>query len=175
MPTPPQPSALTDAERAGLFTKTSVASGLPPRAYFDSAWYENERRTVMWNTWLAVGFETDIPNAGDLMPVSVGGYELAIGRAVDGGLVCFHNVCRHRGMKLVTEKKNSRNVVCGWHCWTYDFKGPLLNTPHIQGIGVNSCPDFERSVIRGAGAERADVFGVHPHVGIGATGPNIEP
>ncbi len=36
-------------------------------------------------------------------------------------------------------------------------------------------PDFERSVIRGAGAERADVLDVHPHVDIGRSGPNIEP
>ena len=34
--------------------------------------------------------------------------------------------------------------------------------------------DFERSVIRGAGAQRSDLLGAHPHVGT-ATGPNIEP
>ncbi|WP_352596014.1 Rieske 2Fe-2S domain-containing protein [Mesorhizobium sp. M0091] len=55
--------------------------------------------------WASV-FASDIPNPDDVVPVSVAGYELILVRLKDGAIKCYHNVCRHRGMKLVKEKGN---------------------------------------------------------------------
>ena len=52
----------------------------------------------------------------------------------DGVIRAFHNVCRHRGAKLVAENLFSRKTfVCPNHSWSYSLKGQLLVRPHFYG------------------------------------------
>ena len=40
----------------------------------------------------------------------------------------FHNVCRHRGARILDERAGSvGNIVCGYHRWTYATDGSLLH------------------------------------------------
>jgi len=126
-----------------LDRKTSLAEGLPGRAYYDPAFYEAERKYVFATGWVGVGFASDIPNAGDVVPVSVAGYELILVRQKDGSVKCYHNICRHRGMKLVKAKGNLKSIRCSYHCWTYGIDGALLATPSIAGVNENRVDEFD--------------------------------
>ena len=58
----------------------------------------------------------------------------------------FHNVCSHRGFKLLDKPCSLKTVIrCPYHSWSYDFDGKLIATPHIGGMNVHQTKDFERS------------------------------
>jgi len=59
----------------------------------------------------------------------------------------FHNICRHRGLKLVESKTNLRKIVCSYHCWGYSLAGELLTTPNIAGIGRNEASSVDKSAL----------------------------
>ena len=46
-----------------------------------------------------------------------------------GNIKGFHNVCRHRGCKLVDKSKNSKVISCPYHKWSYKLDGDLIGTP----------------------------------------------
>ncbi len=51
-----------------------------------------------------------------------------------GEIAGFQNVCRHRCLTLVVEKKNVGKLIrCPYHAWAYDLKGNLRATPHFGG------------------------------------------
>ena len=58
----------------------------------------------------------------------------------------FHNVCSHRGYKLVNEKCSLKNILrCPYHSWSYDFEGNLVATPHLGGINIHEHQQFDKS------------------------------
>ncbi|MCK1710435.1 MULTISPECIES: aromatic ring-hydroxylating dioxygenase subunit alpha [unclassified Bradyrhizobium] len=133
---------LSDNEIQGLARPTGTATGLPGRAYYDEAFYEAERKHVFAANWTGVGFGSDVPNPGDIKPVSVAGYELLLVRGKDAKVNVYHNICRHRGMKLAKAAGNVRTIRCSYHCWTYGLDGQLLATPSIAGVNENRAEDF---------------------------------
>lgn len=87
--------------------------------------------------WIYVGVEPDVPEPGDVMTVEIGKTSVAIVRDDDGGVRAFHNVCRHRGARLVHEEKSTvGNLVCRYHSWTYDLSGALIHAEHM-GAGFD--------------------------------------
>ncbi len=136
---------LTDAEANALFRPLGQADGLPGRVYSSDECWEIERERLFRDDWFAIGCMTDVQAVGDVLPVSIAGWELVMVRSGEHEVKTFHNVCRHRGTKLVHEKKNVRNIACGWHCWTYSLDGALLHTPIIGGPRTNEHADFDRA------------------------------
>lgn len=66
--------------------------------------------------WIFVAVEPDVPEPGDVHVVDIGGRSIAIVRGDDGEVRAFHNVCRHRGAKLVLERNSTvGNLVCKYH------------------------------------------------------------
>ena len=62
------------------------------------------------SSWVAVAELADLKHAGDVMPANVGGTPILL--ANDNGTIrAFHNVCRHRGAKLVHEKCSKRRTI----------------------------------------------------------------
>ena len=48
----------------------------------------------------------------------------------DGAPRAFHNVCRHRGARLLDEPEGRvRRLQCPYHAWSYGFDGVLRNPP----------------------------------------------
>jgi choline monooxygenase len=122
-----------------------TARGLPGQAYNDSAVWDLERRTIFRKQWFAAAFASDIPDPGDFMPVSIAGWELLFVRGKDNVIRCFHNICRHRGTKLVHARGNGTQIRCGWHCWTYGLDGFLKGTPIVGGQRINSADGIDTS------------------------------
>jgi len=143
----PSDTLLTAEEVKALRTRTDHALGLPGRAYFSPEFYEAERRRLFAAGWMGVGFGSDLPNSGDAKAVSIAGWELLLVRGADGSIRCFHNVCRHRGMKVVDGECTGRTLRCPYHSWTYSLEGKLLSTPAIAGVRRNEAPGIERELL----------------------------
>jgi len=128
------------------FTAPLTSSrGLPNIAYNDPRVFAFERDHVLGNSWAAIGFASELPGPGFARPVDFMGVPLLMLRDRNSNLKVFHNVCSHRGMKLVSEATQLRAVIrCPYHSWSYGFDGQLKSTPCIGGTDRDSCAGFDK-------------------------------
>jgi Rieske 2Fe-2S family protein len=90
--------------------------------------------------WIYVCVEPEVPEPGDYVTVSLGRYSVVILRDDEMGLRAYHNVCRHRGSKLVHEQSGAvGNIVCRYHQWTYNLEGQLIYAEHMGDDFDTSC------------------------------------
>jgi choline monooxygenase len=61
------------------------------------------------------------------------GHDIVVVRTVPG-LRTSHNVCRHRGSKLVTASGRCDAFACPYHGWRYGLDGTLIATPRFEGV-----------------------------------------
>lgn len=119
------------------------ATGLGNAYYTSESYYKLERDQVLGAGWACIGFVSDIAQNGYAKPVEFMGLPLLLMRNRQGELQVFHNVCSHRGMKLVQEAGEVQGLIrCPYHSWTYDLNGALRGTPHIGGINKHKDPRF---------------------------------
>ena len=135
------------------FASIEDASGLPNPAYWSDDWLELEQKRIFQRSWVFAGAADEIPNIGDMKPIEIGGAPLILVRAKDDAIHAFHNVCRHRGAKLVTEPCQNPVFTCPYHRWSYALDGKIISRPHFFG------PD-KHDVIKGGGGPKLDLMPV---------------
>jgi choline monooxygenase len=93
-----------------------------------------------------IGVASSVPNPGDVKPFNLLGIPILIIRNKDNEVKVFHNVCSHRGFKLIDKECKLKNVLrCPYHYWSYDFNGNLVATPHIGGLGKHDVKGFDKN------------------------------
>ena len=118
---------------------------LPRESYFASAWQQKERELLFGQSWVFAGVLSDFREVGDFCAVQSGVFPLVVLRNKDGGLVAYHNICRHRGATLVDDASGNcgKALICPYHRWTYDLEGKFRGAPQMA-----SCfPDVDRSAL----------------------------
>jgi choline monooxygenase len=128
-----QKDFLHQVQDGRLDKPTSEGSGLPNLSYTCPDFFRLEQQTVFRNNWVFAGFAHRLAAAGDMHPLEVAGQPIVLVRAADGIIRAFHNVCRHRGARLVVECRNSGKFVCPNHSWSYSLEGKLIARPHFHG------------------------------------------
>ncbi len=122
------------------------AHGLPNECYTSSEYLLIERERVFKDKWTVIGVASSVANPGDALPYNLLGIPLLILRDKDNKLRVFHNVCSHRGFKLLSQPCSLKNVLrCPYHSWSYDFRGKLIATPHIGGLNIHESKKFDKS------------------------------
>ena len=122
------------------------ATGLPNPAYTSATHFRRERDSLIGPTWTGLIFTDALPDRPYALPVDFMGMPLLVLRDRAGELRVFHNVCSHRGMRLVDAARDAPTAVtCPYHAWTYDLAGRLRGTPHVGGVNQHQCPGFDRS------------------------------
>jgi phenylpropionate dioxygenase-like ring-hydroxylating dioxygenase large terminal subunit len=108
-----------------------------PVSYEDSIspdHYELERDAIFRRTWLNVGRVEQLPRTGSYFTreLDAARTSVVIVRGTDGEVRAFHNMCRHRGNKLVwndypREETSGacRQFTCKYHGWRYGLDGGL--------------------------------------------------
>ena len=120
--------------------------GLPSKSYTDEEFWKKECNTVLADGWLFVGFVHEFENSGDVIPLFIAGKPILIIKNNKNKITAFHNVCSHRCLKLVDEKKNVGKVIrCPYHSWSYDLEGNLKAAPHIGGTNIHKPEKFNFS------------------------------
>ena len=124
-----------------------VARGLPAAAYTSKAFFALENERIFARSWVFTGFAHELKQPGDAAPVSIAGRPVLLVRDMAGEIRAFHNVCRHRCLKLVDEPGNvGRSIRCPYHSWMYRLDGALLAAPYFGGREPRSAPDgFDRA------------------------------
>jgi len=112
---------------------------IPVEPYLSEDYYAKEIDKIFRRDWLFVGREEDIPDAGDfkVKRLDFAHTSVILVRGKDKKIRAFHNVCRHRGNKVITEtggeetfgNKRAAVLACRFHGWVYDAEGKLINVP----------------------------------------------
>ena len=120
--------------------------GLPPESYTDDGFWKKECNTVLSDDWLFVGLVHELKNPGDIIPLSIASKPIFLVKDLENKISAFHNVCSHRCLKLVDEKKNVGKIIkCPYHAWSYNLKGQLKAAPHIGGTNQHKPEGFNFS------------------------------
>ena len=110
------------------------AATLPGSLFSDPAVFARETRALFRNAWACVGREDEIPAPGDYRTYEVAGSGVILLRDSGGVLRGYHNVCRHRGTRVLEESAGHGLTIlqCPYHAWTYDLRGNLVGAPHME-------------------------------------------
>ncbi len=104
-------------------------------SYRDSTspeFHELERDAIWKRAWLNLGRVEQLPRTGSYFTkeLAVAKTSIIVVRDKDGEVRAFHNICRHRGNKLVWQdfprqetSGTCRQFVCKYHGWQYDLDG----------------------------------------------------
>jgi len=119
----------------GSWTAHYPELGTEPLSYEDSVspkFYQLERQAIFKRAWLNVGRVEQLPRNGSYFTkeLAVANTSIVVVRGKDGKVRAFHNICRHRGNKLVwtdfpreETSGNCRHFVCKYHGWRYELDG----------------------------------------------------
>ena len=102
-------------------------SGLPGWAYFSQELFELECETLFKTHWQFVCHVNEAADIGAYVAFDVAGERALVIRGHDGILRAFHNLCRHRGSRIVPDARGVCNkaMVCPYHGWAYNLDGGL--------------------------------------------------
>ncbi len=85
----------------------------------------------LWpRVWNIGAWAREIPVAGDFVTHAIGRESILMVRQADGSVRAFHNVCPHRGNRLVYSERGSvERFTCSYHGWQFDQAGTVV---HVQ-------------------------------------------
>jgi len=129
------PSKISDLAEAAAKRRRAPAS-----RYSDPEFLNREIESVFNRAWLVVGLAYRVQHAGDYFTFDEMGHSIAVIRGGDGVLRAFHNVCRHRGTRLLDGTGNVPAVRCPYHDWKYSLDGRLRHVPGADGF----CEDIDK-------------------------------
>ncbi|HXC21627.1 MAG TPA: aromatic ring-hydroxylating dioxygenase subunit alpha [Steroidobacteraceae bacterium] len=119
----------------------ALAHALPAWVYNHAELTRLELERVLRPSWQIVCHVNSIPKAGDYATFDLGGESILALRDRDGSIRGFHNVCRHRGARLLDGSGNCpASITCPYHGWTYRHDGGLIGMPVRE-----SFPGLDRS------------------------------
>ena len=118
----------------GLNRDIALVRGLPNDAFTTETFLNLEYQTLFKRSWVFAGRAGAVANCGDVEPVDVAGSSLFMVRGADQEIRVFHNVCPHRGARLVIESlQETLTLTCPYHAWSYELDGNLKGRPHFHG------------------------------------------
>ena len=112
-------------------------------AYTSPAYARAEHDKLWRKVWQMAGRVEEIPTVGSYLTYDILGDSILIVRTAPDQIRAYHNVCSHRGRRLVDTPKGARNAcgtgkqfVCGFHAWRYNLDGEcttVLNKEDWKG------------------------------------------
>lgn len=100
--------------------------------------FDKQRDRIFKKCWLHVGRVDRIPKKGDyfVAPIDVAKASIIILRQPNGEIGAFHNVCTHRGNKLIWNETGAcgRYLSCNFHGWVFDTYGNVANIPDAENF-----------------------------------------
>jgi phenylpropionate dioxygenase-like ring-hydroxylating dioxygenase large terminal subunit len=124
--------AVTNSHHNDSQTDTQVPQywerrGLPAWSYTNPELLEAEKELLFRRHWQLACHVNDVAQPGDFMTLEMLGERALIVRGKDNVVRAFHNLCRHRGSRVVAEEKGHCRsaIICPFHGWVYNLDGTL--------------------------------------------------
>jgi phenylpropionate dioxygenase-like ring-hydroxylating dioxygenase large terminal subunit len=112
---------------------------IPVEAYISREYVRAERDKLWRKVWLQVGRLEDIPEVGSYLNFDILDDSIVVVRTAADKVKAYHNVCPHRGRRLVDTPAGERNAagkkkmfICAYHGWRFDLEGENTHIPHKE-------------------------------------------
>ena len=134
----------------GSWTEHYPELGTGPISFRDSIspeFYELEREAVFKRAWLNLCRVEEMPTVGSYLTkhIEAANAWVILVRGRDDRIHAFHNMCRHRGNRLIPGDESSGQceefvcAQCGWH---YDLDGTLTHVPNQESFFAFDPADY---------------------------------
>lgn len=121
---------------------------VPVEAYISEDYAKAEKDKLWRKVWLQAGREEEIPEVGNFITYEILDDSVILVRTPEG-IQAYHNVCPHRGRRLIDVPEGARNAhgtrtqfFCGYHGWKFGLNGDNTHIPHQedwQGSLTSGC------------------------------------
>ena len=125
---------------------------VPAEAYISEEYARAEQDKLWRKVWLQAGRLEDIPDVGNYITFEILTDSVIIVRTAPDQIRAYHNVCPHRGRRLIDTPAGARNArgtrpnfICGYHGWTFGLDGKNAFIQHEedwQGSLEGGCADL---------------------------------
>ena len=124
-------SELIKLQNISLKAADMVEEGRVHKAlYSDPEIFEEELDKVFQNTWIFIGHESEVPEAGSFKTAFVGRHPVILSRDRKMNMHVLLNRCRHRGATVCEGRKGkTKAFTCPYHGWGYGLDGGLRAIP----------------------------------------------
>ena len=92
-------------------------------AYFDPAFARLEAERLWPRVWQVACRLEEIPRVGDFVTYEIVDDSILVVRTADDTIKAYHNVCQHRGRRLMDQAGHTRIFVCRFHGWRWNLDG----------------------------------------------------
>ncbi len=107
-----------------------LARALPAWAYNHPEMTRLEYERILRPSWQIVCHVNSIPSPGDFVTLDLGTDSVVAVRDSQGRIQAFHNVCRHRGARILDGEGHCPGAItCPYHGWSYRLSGELMGMP----------------------------------------------
>lgn len=103
---------------------------VPPEAYISEEYARAERKNLWQKVWQAAGRLEDMPNVNDYLTYDIMDDSIIVVRTGPDEVRAYHNVCKHRGRRLIDKPNGCKNAAgntpqfrCGFHGWRWNTRG----------------------------------------------------
>src|ERR1700744_4321 len=108
-------------QRRVTWSESDQAAGmsLPAPYFYDESIFQQERLHIFLRSWHLVAHVSELRAPGDFVTYDILDQSVIVTRSKEGGIQAFHNVCQHRGNRLIgAPRGNTPAITCGYHAWT---------------------------------------------------------
>jgi phenylpropionate dioxygenase-like ring-hydroxylating dioxygenase large terminal subunit len=118
------------AVQADIRSAARLPRAMPAWVYNHPEMSRLEQARIIAPSWQIVGHINSIAKSGDFITLDIGPESVVAVRDRDGQIRAFHNVCRHRGARILEGTGNRAGAItCPYHGWSYRLDGALLGMP----------------------------------------------
>ena len=110
--------------------------------YVSQSRFNVEQQRIFSKLPIVVAHHSEIASSGDFVKREMANGSVLVTRDSEGVARVFHNICRHRGTRLVDDSQGCKHrFTCPYHAWTYSNQGDLISAPHLQ----SGYPDLDKA------------------------------
>ena len=104
--------------------------------YVDQEIFDLEMEHLFANTWIYVGHDSQVPNAGDYFGTTIGKQPVLMVRHTDGEVYVLYNRCPHKGTRITIDTCGNAGKFfrCPYHAWSFQDRRLAARDPTAQGL-----------------------------------------
>ena len=119
---------------------------IPKSRYVSPEYKQLEDERLGPKVWLLAGFVSDLDEPGSYLTYEVGRDSVLVVRQQQDTIAAFHNVCSHRGNRLVEPGRGrAGSFTCLFHAWRFGIDGTLDHAVDSETF-EQGCPVGELSL-----------------------------
>ena len=123
---------------------------IPAPFFHDPSIFAEEKERIFMKSWHLVGHVNEFNESGKYIVQDIFEQSVVVTTDKSGDIHAWHNVCRHRGNRLMTERRGMVGGVlrCKYHSWCYNLDGALRAAPRTEHLGNFSKEDHSLKKVR---------------------------